>query len=269
MPTSPPPLAEPQPTVLERIFLEAYPPTHAFAIISWGAAATSWLARALNAHPDIYCVHAANQFWHALGRAPYLDGVEYLRVIASQGYAHRIAGDIHGISRHLVPALRKTFPGRFKSAVLIRDPYPRLRSQFAHFDRFKQYRTYDVSYIDAVIDNLGLDVSHDDYDRKLYVHGVNMLNAIVEEVEMGPVFTSESVTSDPLALKKLIVAIADEGFEVDDAWCEQTVHAQRVNRHQRSSADPLAQPWLQEIIRKVVQPRAWELYAGFGYSGWQ
>lgn len=252
--------------VLREIYLDAYPPTHAFAVISWGAAATSWLAYTLNSHPDIYCVHAANRVWRALGAAPLLEGIDYVRLIASQGHAHVAAGDVHGIALSSVAEIREALGPRFKAAVVIRDPLPRLRSQLAHFDRFGHHQTYDLSRVDDLIDHHNLTVGQGDYSARLRIHGVNMLNAIIQEVSVGPVFTSESLTGDPAALCSLVQALAPDGFQVSEEWCDRSVRSQPVNRHRRDESDALDDPWLREIIRKIVKPEAWELYARFGYE---
>jgi hypothetical protein len=54
-------------------FLKYHSSPQQFAVVSWGCAATSWLARVLNGHPDIYCVHAANRVWEVLGNFECLD----------------------------------------------------------------------------------------------------------------------------------------------------------------------------------------------------
>ena len=75
-------------------------------MISWGCAATHWLARALNSHADIFCVHAGNFSRHQYGRAPYLDGPEYLQVIGQMGCSYAAAGDVHGVNIRTIMKLR-------------------------------------------------------------------------------------------------------------------------------------------------------------------
>ena len=255
-----------KPAAEGRIVVEGLPPTRAFAVISWGATATKWLAWALNSHPDIYCVHQANQFWYSMGGAPLLDGADYLRLIVSQGDGYLAAGDVHGVSRETVPAIRQMFGERFRSAVLIRDPQARLRSQFAVFERYKQHRSYEIDYVNDIIDRRGLPISKDDYERKLYVHGIDMLNRITEEVAVGPIFTAESITSNPDALASIVRAVAGDDIEISSEWCERTVASPRLNSHNDGKSDPLTEPWIRELIAKVVQPEAWELYRQYGYE---
>ena len=94
-----------------------------FSVISWGCAATHWLARALNSHSEIFCVHAGNFSLHQYGRAPYLDGPEYLRVIGELGTSYAAAGDVHGVDIRSNTGLCVTpFGDRFGCAVVVREP---------------------------------------------------------------------------------------------------------------------------------------------------
>ena len=43
---------------VEKIFQPQLPPV--FAVISWGYAATGWLSKVLDGHPEILCVHGLN-----------------------------------------------------------------------------------------------------------------------------------------------------------------------------------------------------------------
>jgi hypothetical protein len=253
-------------SVLGNIHLDCYPPTRVFAVVSWGAAATSWLARTLNSHPDIFCVHAANHAWHKLGNAPLLDGLNYLRLIGSQGAAYVAAGDVHGVSRGTVAQLKEAFGENFRSVVLIRDPIPRLRSAFAHFKRYSYHRAYDLAYLDPLIDRLNLDLDKNDYERMLYVHGANLLNSIIEEVDVGPVFKTELVTTDPDALAGLARAVAGNDLEVEDEWALRAIASLPHNGHRERSPDVLTEPWVREMLEQVVSPRSWELYEHYGYE---
>ena len=106
-------------------------PTQTFALISWGAAATTWLSRVLDSHPEIFCAHALNDVWHRfgdsqrwtwLGGGKCLDGLRYLRILSVYGYFYRVVGDVHGVSRHEVPSLREAYGKYFNAAVLVREP---------------------------------------------------------------------------------------------------------------------------------------------------
>jgi hypothetical protein len=135
----------------QQLFLHHYPPTQAFAVVSWGCAATAWLAKILNSHPEIFCVHALRSYWTTLGQATGLDDLTYMQVIASQGHAHKAAGDVHGIDRANIPTLRQAFGPRFNAVVVVRHPLPRLCSLLAFFARYQALQAWDTSVAQQLI----------------------------------------------------------------------------------------------------------------------
>jgi len=83
-----------------------------FSVVSWGCAGTAWLARALNSHPDVFCVQSANHYLQSMRGVAPMDGLEYLHLIAAIATGHQAVGDVHGISRHLIPELWHLYNGR-------------------------------------------------------------------------------------------------------------------------------------------------------------
>lgn len=250
---------------LQQGFLRTYHSERVFSVISWGCAATAWVARTLNSHPDIFCVHAGNLAWQILGGKPRLDGVPYLRIIRAQGNGHLAAGDVHGVSRHLVPHLRAVFGDNFRAAALVREPMARLKSQLAIFDEFANYRSWDVEYIDAIVRRKDLSLPDEEYRTKLFVHGVNMLNAIVEERAVGEIFRAEDITTAPEALRKLVIHVTGGAISPSLDWSRQAIGARRSNSHARGRSVVFSD-WQTEILRKAVEPEAWNLYSQLGYK---
>ncbi|MGH7102377.1 MAG: hypothetical protein ACREFJ_08260 [Acetobacteraceae bacterium] len=249
------------------LFLQHYPPPHVFSVISWGCAATGWLAYALNSHPDIYCVHAANTFWSRLGEQRYVDGISYLRIIGSQGYAYKAAGDVHGVSRQAVAALRKAFGGNFGCAVVVRDPLPRLRSQVALFEAMNYDRKSwgDLAYLNGICKSAGISLEQLSDKQRFFVHGVNMLNAITDEANIATIYRSEDLTSAPGKLRQLITEITNDKVSVSDEWAEAAVARRRINSHGSSSAGEF-DDWQRHVVQAVVTPEAWKIYRSLGYE---
>jgi hypothetical protein len=248
-----------------RLFLEHYPPTHMFAVVSWGCAGTSWLAAVLNSHPDIYSVHAANIFWEKLAGTPRLDGIPYIRLIGSQGYAHKAAGDVHGVSRDTLAALRKEFGDNFGCAVVVRDPLPRIRSQIALFESFNNKGWGDLSYIDAICEKKGLLSKSVSYEQRLFLHAANMLNAILEEREIAPVYRIEDLTSNPEALCSLVTNITNGKVFASIDWAQESIRRGRINAHIRNSAAAF-DAWQRRALEMVVKLETWEAYKALGYE---
>ena len=141
--------------------------------------------KCLIATSKIFCVHALRSYWAILEHAAGLDDVTYMHIIASQGHAHKAAGDVHGIDRSRIPALRQAFGPWFNAVVLVRAPEPRLYSLLALFARYKAHQSWDTSFAWYLIDTHRLRLPTGTYEEELFVHGANMLNAIVEEQNVG------------------------------------------------------------------------------------
>jgi hypothetical protein len=250
----------------QRAFLRKYPYPQLFAVVSWGCAATAWLATVLNRHPDIYCVHAANLHWNVLGNCEKLDGARYLRIIGSQGHAHVAAGSVHGMSRHLVPECRRTFGEKFNAAVVVREPIERIQSQLALYDDFAGIRIWDVDYLDAVIARTRIALAPGDYQSRLFVHASNMLNAILDEREVGKIYRSEDLTSNSETLGEFVEEITRGKVSPMSGWLQSAIQTSKVNVHARRRPHRDLDSWQIEVIRKVVDPRAWELYETLGYA---
>ena len=62
-------------SALQRALLDAGSCDRLFAVVSWGAAATMWLAKTLNAHPEMLCLHAGTDTIIGLNTAVYYLGI--------------------------------------------------------------------------------------------------------------------------------------------------------------------------------------------------
>jgi len=253
-------------TDYQQAFLRKYPYPQLFYVVSWGCAATAWLATVLNRHPDIYCVHAANLHWHVLGNSEHLDGVPYLRIIGSQGHAHTAAGGVHGISRHLIPECRRKFGAKFNAVVVVREPISRLKSQLALYQDFEGLQAWNIDYIDAILTRTGISVSPGDYESRLFVHAANMLNAILDEHDVGKIYRSEDLTSSNEILGEFVEEITRGKISPDSAWLRSALGTRKVNVHAGQRPRRELNDWQIEVIRKVVDPRAWEFYEVLGYA---
>jgi hypothetical protein len=247
----------------QRWLLRCYPLPQIFAVVSWGCAATSWLATILNRHPNIYCVHAANHFWHVLGGCERLDGVRYLRILGSQGHAHMAAGCVHGVSRHLVPECRRSFGRRFNAAVVVREPIARFQSQLALFEQSEGVQAWNLDYVDDLIARTGVTLGTDDYPSRFLVHAANMLNAILEEHHVGRIYRCEDLTRNADALADFVEEITCGKVSPSRGWLRSAIETKPINPHRHGPIQ--LNDWHIDVIRKVVQPDAWVHYEKLGY----
>lgn len=237
-----------------------------FSVVSWGCAATEWLATTLNSHPDILCWHCVNMSWRKFGGAPSLDGWKYLRLIGVSGCSYKACGDVHGISRESIPELREKLGERFNCAIVVREPLPRLRSQIALFQMSPVTNAWNVDYVQTFIDQ-GVCLPQDNINNRLFLHGVNMLNSIIQEEPIAPIWRAEDLTSNAAMLARFVEELTRGHVYAQLEWAERAIYRPATNRHSGSNvAAHLFEPWQIDAIRKIVKPRAWRIYETLGYK---
>jgi len=123
---------------------------HLFAIVTWGCSGSTWLAKVLNSHNEIFCLHCYNQHLSYVVNNSYLNGISYLKSIAVTATGYKLAGDVHGINREELPLIREFFGEKFRDAVLVRDPLSRLKSMIFCLEKLKGGFS-DYSYITNII----------------------------------------------------------------------------------------------------------------------
>ena len=174
-----------------------------FSVVSWGCAATDWLARVLNSHPDILCLHDAKLGWSRFTCAPKVNGWSYLRALAMIGRNYPVCGDVHAISPEEVPELRGKLGDRFSCSIVVRDPLPRLHSMLELFNSGTAKTSWNIDNVQQLIDR-GVRLPTDDIDNRLFLFGVNMLNSILEERLVAPIWRCEDLTTDSAILASFV-----------------------------------------------------------------
>jgi hypothetical protein len=240
-------------------------PVRLFAIITWGCAATSWIARALNSHPEIFCLHGGIQLWAQASRTPPVHSLDYLDFLRREGHYYLAAGDIHGVSISHVAVLKKVYGSNVVCPVVVREPMARLRSQMAMYRNQAHLATWDLAGLDEKIAEL--DLPDDQYITKLFVHGASMLNSIIQEWGLDGIFRSEDLTSEREKFASFVRFVSHGRVEISDGWLEHVERARPVNAHRARAGMSVVEfePWQVRVIRKIVQPAAWERYSELGY----
>jgi len=243
-----------------------------FAIITWGATGTSWISKVLNHHPEIFCVHelasvlnqsklfSSNDFW------VQFDPIDFMKIIARLSH-HNVHGDVHSFRSEDVPRLKEYFGKKFSSAVIEREPISRLKSTISGYRNSLPHKLYDTRYVDYIILRKKIDLPKSNYENKLFVQGVNLLNTIEQEANnnCGKMFRMEDLISDPKYLKSLIEEISSSELTADDDLLHQMIKTPATNI--RASKEKIEfEDWQIAVIKKVVHEKAWELYSKVGYS---
>lgn len=231
-----------------------------FAVVTWGCAGTKWLSTVLNAHPKLFCVHSLRNCLRGLtdkGDEALMAAIDHM------GLGYRAAGDVHGIARTSVPALRKVYGDRFRCVGLVREPVARLKSHLALFENYGWDRKLwtGMDYVQRLRTFPRIAHLATSYERLMVVHAANMLNTITEELPLFPVYRVEDLAT-PDVLRGFLEHLCDQ--ETADDFLQWASDLQQ-NSHRRGRASDL-EPWQDEIVRAVVLPESIAAYESLGYA---
>jgi hypothetical protein len=153
-------------TPFQKALLEKTRHNQLFAVVSWGCAATQWLAKGLNSHPEILCLHngaGAVASFHSS-----MDSLQYVRVLSHLGWGYTAVGDVHGLPRMEIAKLKEAFGDRFNAVIVVREPVARLRSQMALYAQMALYEelrgldVQDLSYAETLIESKTISVNSEE-----------------------------------------------------------------------------------------------------------
>jgi hypothetical protein len=141
-----------------------------------------------------------------------------------------------------------------------------MHSHLALYQDFDGLRAWKVEYVDAIIARTDIAVAPGDYESRLFVHAANMLNAVLEEREVGKIYRAEDLTSDSSILGDFVEEITRGTVSPSSEWLESAIRTEKVNSHAARHPQREFNQWQIEVIGKVVDPRAWEIYESLGYA---
>jgi hypothetical protein len=246
-------------------------PPELFAVITWGCAGTKWLTQVLNGHPEIFCIHALRYCIDvADGVAARIDDVQVLSAVERMGGGLRLAGEVHGLARTSVPRLQAKFGKRFRCAGLVRSPAPRLRSQLALFatHNYSPRAWPNMEYVDRLPGFARVAGMVRSYEQLMFVHAVNMLNAVIEEQKLFPLYRLEDLSANAAALSGFIDHISGGCIEADEMYLTwaQSLGAPNSHVSMAGKAPRPFEDWQLDVIRAILHPEAIEAYQDLGYE---
>lgn len=235
-----------------------------FAVVSWGATATHWLFRVLNAHPKIFCFHHLLSSINMTKRLE-MNPIEYMTTIAHSGAGFQLAGDVHGIELEWLPKMHARWPDRFRAAIMVRNPVQRVRSAYALWD--------NKLGVNSGVDILKPDCSQekgeeaDAKERELFTHFMTLINRISEERKYGHIYLMEKLTTD-LEELNLLLGHLTEGelkFESDDDLFEHGPGHMKKKDSPEEAFTSLPE-WQREMFVQLLTPKARWSYEDLGYD---
>ncbi len=103
--------------------------------------------------------------------------------------------------------------------------------------------------------------------NRLFLHGVNTLNNILQEKAVAPIWRSEELTSNASILTRFIEVLTRGHVQVDPERAQRAINRPPSNRHRDTSPRVgVLKRWQVDAINKIVEPRAWRIYEKLGYK---
>lgn len=267
-----------------------------FCVLTWGASGSAWVAKLLNAHPDLWCCHAIGQKarWQVdfggaysgeTGLGPE-NALAYCRWILVHAEGCVSAGDVHGIDlptwRRIEPQLTP-FSGEplaTRSAVLVRHPIPRIESYIAQHRRYLEVKLRQADFFKPYVEarelagRLGLDWAPEDYEKLMFLEACRLAaRRIVEERRSGyRVFRLEDLVQGVQGPQDLLSHLSAGALTSWPPGVLEHLQGQTVNRHRSTDvSDPLEifsgwPDWRRELFQRMFDPDSVAAYQALQYD---
>jgi hypothetical protein len=246
----------------------------------WGSAGTAWLAKLLNAHPDILCLHAP--ILPRFNHFALEDSLELIRALfheKSFGRFYSFVGLTHGVPlewhSHLVSHFEQV-----RGFITIRHPIPRIQSTFNYnmLRGVAEKKQVNAEWVSALmryhekLETISGKTFPKDYEALSFYHGCGMINAIVGEVASGlPIYKYEELTTDYRTTQHLLKFISDDRLGMDQSLLERIQHTPintRTGRIENRSPRSVYESWNEfqrEAYHWLLAEETIELYRKAGY----
>jgi hypothetical protein len=219
-----------------------------FAVARMGSTGSTWFAKLLNSHPEVYCSHegvAARAYpARTYGSDDIIRFVDWLACDNMHG-AYAAIGDVGSIWQSHAPALRG-----FQTALLVRHPARLLRTRLITYPMDQSFT--EINADSDVCELRGIVMAACEPLDRVFLHDLHIFAAQAWGLDRGiPVIRIEDMTQTSVCLRALRRLT---GIDYDPALVERA-NRKRVNQH----ATPVAIP---EIIASFT-PRQREWYRLF------
>ena len=253
-----------------------------FGVITWGASASAWVAKLLNSHPEIFCVHSlgqsqtenlGNKIMHVAGlpgRVAHGNLLAYSKKLITHAGHYQCIGDVHSVTdsrtwqRVAEPLAALVHPRALKTAILVRDPITRIASAMKLAAQPEQQPALIGPLLHA---NSGY---REWLFKKLCRRTAQKI--IWESASGYPIFKMEDVVTSYDAAQALAAAVTDGALTLSpEAYA--ALQGAPVNHHQAQSAPKGSEamwqswaPWQRDIFQKEIAGGAAKRYADLGYA---
>ncbi len=225
-----------------------------FYVSSWGGSATTWLARALDNHPEIECFHGIK--WipgDALEK--YLLPEDFAEMLASRETEATFVGSVHGYHGTIMEQLILDRGGKF--AFCTRNPIQRISSLYnGHREKLSSginAQRYQVMFNEFIVNNkemfehfagLNLIRNYQEIDGRITMHIDDLIFVWMAGLTVywdrtylkakGPIFRMEDYTVNQKVFQKVFHHMTQGQLTCNAAYLQEVFSVGRVNRHRKT-----------------------------------
>jgi hypothetical protein len=268
---------------------------HIFYCSSWGASATTWLAKALSLHDDVECYHGSRYFPDDEEKK-HLTTEEFSQELQKRAASGLCVGAIHGFHGDVMEQPINDLGGSF--AYLVRDPVQKLSSLFtSHIDEAQKpenHANYSVMMAGFIkeyhkqfndLDSLGVfpgvNMKEDSFvmtEELIFFWNISLAMLYDAKIvdSKSPVYKMEDYTTNPVEFEKVFHYLTGGSLTCSQDYLDKVFNVGRVNVHRKKRDDSLIEisHW-NENIRLIFflhirqHPKMMAYYNSIGYPAMQ
>jgi hypothetical protein len=234
-----------------------------FVVSRMGSTGSGWLAKLLDAHPEVHCTHEGfmaqayptNQFSHR-------DVLRFLEYFAwdTKHEAYPVVGDVGSVLWYHLASLPS-----FTKAILVRHPARLLNTRLTVYPSYQNFANIPAESQTAIREMWGIHLNQHEPIDQIFLHDVFVFAAQVGALDHLDVVIRIEDMSDGEKCQKALKSLT--GFEYSQALVEQAAQ-KRVNRRtdgRQSVAEIVAgftsrqRDWYNRFLRDFVPYFGYEL----------
>jgi hypothetical protein len=201
---------------------------HRFVIFRMGSTGSSWLAKLLDSHPEVFCTHEgflalaypSKQFDHQ-------DVLRFLEYFAwnTKHDAYDVLGDVGSVLSYHLSSLHA-----FTKAILVRHPDRMLNTRLTVFPAYQGFANIPAESHTAIRDIWGIDLNQHEPIDQVFLHDTFTFASQVAALDDVDLVIRIEDLSNVEKCQKALKSLT--GFEYSQALVEHAVE-NRVNRRTR------------------------------------
>jgi hypothetical protein len=196
-----------------------------FVVSRMGSTGSSWLAKLLDAHPEVHCTHEGFMAQaHPTDQFSHRDVFRFLEYFAwdTKHEAYPVLGDVGSVLWYHLARLPS-----FKKAILVRHPARLLNTRLTVYPSYQNFANIPAESQTAIREMWGIDLNQHESIDQIFLHDTFVFASQVGVLDHVDVVIRIEDMSDVEKCQRALKSLT--GFEYSHALVEQAAQ-KRVNQ---------------------------------------